>query len=578
MTAGTDSFCMPLVLRRCLVGQLEGSVTVTTPDAGVAPTTLAVKLGAVVQVTSGERERRSDERAVEYVSDVVASLAEVRAAEVSFVPELPSTDGEAPVSIPALIVASVNRVSDLTRVELWLGDMDEDLSISGDPLQVLSDAPLGPLEGYYLSQILARLDQPTSVRSLLAEWTMDPGVATRLLCALRYAGVLVPAKGRRPWLGDEDPFGMTPADAPPPPPSQPAPAASGVDMADVARVLYLVEEKLRAVENGADFYALLEVERRATVERVKGSYRELAKVFHPDRHAQLANFDADIKTRLEKVFAALTDAYTTLGNQKDRDAYDLKLAKKSQRAGVVTPQAPGAKPPGPSRPSQQQPSPKPTTTPPPPKPVETKPSAARPPVPKPLVQPLPKAAPPPPAAQQKPASPPLPKPIVPPVPRAPNPPPPSSTPQPEPPTTVRQPASRPSLGAETLFEHGIAYVESGDFERAVQAFARGVDAAPTDARMHAALGSALANLRGLDKTAETALRKAAELDPNSPDLYVELALIYSKFDRASEARTLFKRAYLLDPKNEAAIRALEKDGLLPGDAWPGFLKRLLKKK
>lgn len=564
---------MPLVLRRCLVGQLEGSVTVTTPDEGTAPTTLAVKAGAVVQVKSSERGRRADERAVEYVSDVVSSLAEVRAAEVSFSPELPPTDGESPVSIPALIVASVNRVSDLSRVEAWIGDMDEELAVSGDPLQVLSDAPLGPLEGYYLSQILARLDQPTSVRSLLAEWTMDPAVATRLLCALRYAGVLVPAKGRRPWLGDEDPFGLTSASTQSAP--QSAPSASGVDMGDVARVLYLVEEKLRAVENGADYYALLEVERRATVDRIKGSYRELAKLFHPDRHAQLANFDADIKTRLEKVFAALTDAYTTLGNQKDRDAYDLKLAKQTQRAGVVTPQASSAKPSGASRPSQAPP-PKPAP-PPAPKPTETKPSTARPPVPKPIVQPLPKPTPPP-AAQQKPATPPLPKPIVPPLPRAPNPPPPSATPQPEPPAQVRQAPPRPSLGAETLFEHGIAYVESGDFERAVQAFARGVDAAPTDARMHAALGSALANLRGLDKTAETALRKAAELDPNSPDLYVELALIYSKFDRANEARTLFKRAYLLDPTNEAAIRALEKDGLLPGDAWPGFLKRLLKKK
>src|SRR5205085_5424916 len=98
-------------------------------------------------------------------------------------------------------------------------------------------------------------------------------------------------------------------------------AGDAIDAAEAARVFYLVDDKLRVIEAGADHYAVLEVERRATPEAIKKSYRDLAKVFHPDRYAQLANIDSDIKRRLSAVFDAVTKAYTILSNARERTAY-----------------------------------------------------------------------------------------------------------------------------------------------------------------------------------------------------------------------------------------------------------------
>jgi Flp pilus assembly protein TadD len=118
----------------------------------------------------------------------------------------------------------------------------------------------------------------------------------------------------------------------------------------------------------------------------------------------------------------------------------------------------------------------------------------------------------------------------------------------------------------------------GDFERAAQAFQRGLELAPTDARMHAALAGAIASVHGLNKSAEAELHRAAELDPNSPELFVDLALVYQRFGRTAEAFRLFKRAILLDPTNPIALEALNDRGQATDDPGRGFFKRLFNKK
>jgi curved DNA-binding protein CbpA len=408
-----------------------------------------------------------------------------------------------------------------------------------ETLSNLRGVSVGPAEGLFL----LRIDRPMTITAMLNEAAIDRMLALRLACALRFAGCLLPTVAPRPWIGYADPFGTE---------TQAAAATNvgsdaSVAMSEIARVCYLVDEKLHAVEAGADYYALLEIERRAPADRIKATYRELAKTFHPDRHAQLAAFDADVKTRLETIFSALTTAYTTLSNAKEREAYDQKLSKSSQRP-VVTPPAPA-----------------------PPRADAARPAApSDPPSPKAPAEPPVKQAP----AEAK--RPPIPKPIVPPAPKAPKPKP--KTPPP-PPATPRASAPPPTaLNAEQIFEHGVAFAESGDFERASRAFQRSIEMDPNDARVHIALGAALAKVHGLTRAAEASLRRAAELDPNSAQLFVELALVYRNFDREGEARTLLKRAALLDPTNEDAVRELNAASPTAGEAPGGFFKRLFKGK
>jgi curved DNA-binding protein CbpA len=505
-------FCLPLVLRRCAVDRLEGTVAITLPDQRLPACTMHVQGGAVLFLTSTARAPRPGERPEDYIIERVRSLAALTEATVAFEPEAPRFAHPSPVALDRLLLEVIRAEPDDARVEGWLGDLDEELAVVADPFSTLSGCSFDPAEGFFLSRIATRI----TPRAVLDESVVDRSTALRLLCTLRFAGCLVSVGAPRPWIGNGK---ITDA--------RPTPAG-GVDMADVMQVCYAIEEKLRAIESGVDHYALLEVERRAPADRIKSNYRELAKVFHPDRHAQLAAYASDVKSQLEHVFTALTAAYGVVSNPKERKAYDHMLAERKQ-----APPKPPPPPPPPERPQ------------------------ARPPVPKPVVPPLPKAPKPPPAGHAPP-----PEPQV-------DPPPP-----PPPPSETRRPApAPPKLDSDELFERGVAYAEAGDYERAVRAFSRGVDVAPADARMHAALGGALAGMHGLGDAAERSLRRAAELSPASADLYVALADVYRRFERIEEARRLYKRALLIDPANEHARRALEGNAPEAG----GFLKRFFKR-
>lgn len=485
--------------------------------------------------------------------DPVATL-DVEAGDLPPRVRIPLTDA---------LLETVRHTGDFARVESLMGNLDDVLASVPDPFVRFSERALGPGEAFLLS----RVDQPMKIADVIDESGMDREQAIRCICGLRFAGALEARAPSSAWAGDANPFDVPAAPAP----GQPGGATLSADAAELAQVCYLVEEKLRSVEGGADHYAVLEVERRASIDRIKASYRELAKKYHPDRHAELAAFDADIKSRLEKIFTALTTAYSALGNPKEREAYDAKLQKAEHAAAV---KAPRAEPPAIPKPK------------PPPKPAEPPPPAAaresapvKPPVPIPVVPPLPSRPPKRPVSAQKPAASSESTPRVPPgpVPAAAH----EHAPAAAAPSAPASPApvAKPSVKPDALYDHGRAYLESGDWDRAAQAFKRGLDAVPDDGRMHAGLGTALAESHGLTKLAEASLRKAVELDAGSAERFVEIAQVYQKFERPDEARTLFKRAVLIDPENDVARAALLELGVpvLSREPKPGFFKRLFRK-
>lgn len=528
------SFCLPQILRRCLVDRLAGTLAITVAGERLPTCTVHVQDSDVVFVTSTRRSASLGEMPEAYIVERVCALARLDEASVGFEPGEVHLAQLSPVPIPRLIVEALRAESDSSRIARWLGGLDQELDVVADPFTVLRGCSFEPAEGFFLSRLQGRIVPRVAVD----EAHVDPTVALQLICALRFVGGLTGGAGR-PWIGDDDPIGDSGSL------QASASTPDGLDMAEVTRVFYLVEEKMRSIAMGVDHYELLEVERGTPADQIKTRYRELLKAFHPDRHSHLAAFAADIKQRLERIVAELTMAHSVLSNPKERDAYDLKLADRKPTGSAPVAAKPAA------------PAPPPT-----PEPAATKP-ASRPPVPKPIVPPLPKAPKPAPVE----AAPPRPQP---PAAR----PSPAAPPQPAAPDPPRQPRPEPKLDPAALFDHGVAYAEVGDFERAVSAFSRAVEAAPDDARMHAALGSALADAHGLNTAASTSLRRAAELDPNSAELYVGLAEVYRRFDRVDEARRLFKRALLIDPDNEDAKRALDLDAPPTGDS---FFKRLFKR-
>jgi DnaJ-domain-containing protein 1 len=83
---------------------------------------------------------------------------------------------------------------------------------------------------------------------------------------------------------------------------------------------------------GADHYRVLGVDRTADENAVRRAYYKLAKRFHPDKFRK-ADFE-DMLADIESMFAATTEAYNTLTDEKARREYDRQLA---ERAGVERP-------------------------------------------------------------------------------------------------------------------------------------------------------------------------------------------------------------------------------------------------
>lgn len=503
-----NGFCAPLLMRWALLGRRSGAIVVSGAAGGPLLGTVHVRDGRVVFLTSAERDPRPGERHAEFIAERIARLCELRDAAAAFDPSSVAAASEGGLSIPALLVGAMRRVGE-QRAREWAGDRDELLVATGDLYAPFAGGPLADDE----RALISRLGRAASARDL--EAAAEPATALRLVCALRFANLLVPAGPPRPWVGYRDPF---PASAGEPE----ARAAAALDIPEAARVCFLVERKLADLDAGADLYTILEVERRTPAERIRASYRELAKQFHPDRHSQLAAYDPDIKARLERIFATLNAAYSVLASAAEREAYDAKLGERALRGSVRVP------PPGPD----PQPAP------------PKKRSAARPaPAGRRAAGDRPRESGPPPARAAEDA----------PAPSAP---------------------AAPQLEAAGFRRYGTEYYRRGEFERAVLAFRKGLALAPNDASLHAGLARALLRHEGFSRQVEAALHRAIELEPLSVERLVELADVYVANDRDEDALILIKRVLRIDPGNAEARQALS---MIDGAEAPGFLDRFLKK-
>ena len=83
-----------------------------------------------------------------------------------------------------------------------------------------------------------------------------------------------------------------------------------------------VEEMLQRYSalKGQNFYQVLGVSPSASESEVRHAYYSLAKRLHPDKFTE-----EETKSRAEKLFAAITEAYATLSRTENRQEYDRTL-------------------------------------------------------------------------------------------------------------------------------------------------------------------------------------------------------------------------------------------------------------
>lgn len=168
--------------------------------------------------------------------------------------------------------------------------------LNGDQLESVR---LSPVESY----VLSRLDSPARVSEVSSLLGLSEEETRRALCALVSVGFLKRL--------DQ-----------PEPKSEPAPTeAEGGDENDEStdKLREEVSRKLHFFAS-ADYYEILGVTRRATTGEIKNAYYRLAKKFHPDKYRQPEH--AELRSKLEALFAKVTQAYETLSDGGQRAAYD----------------------------------------------------------------------------------------------------------------------------------------------------------------------------------------------------------------------------------------------------------------
>jgi DnaJ family protein C protein 3 len=94
-------------------------------------------------------------------------------------------------------------------------------------------------------------------------------------------------------------------------------AANDLNFEAAKEVLQRAEAALKQAGK-KDYYKILGVPRRATVKQIKKAYRELALVWHPDKHQ-----GEEEKEAAEKKFQLIAEAYEVLSDDEKRKKFDM---------------------------------------------------------------------------------------------------------------------------------------------------------------------------------------------------------------------------------------------------------------
>jgi curved DNA-binding protein CbpA len=377
------------------------------------------------------------------------------------------------------------------------GNLDKDLLDSGK---------LVPIESY----VLSRIESPTVVSEVGAMSGLPDHEAHRAICALVASGFLK-------IMGDEK-------------------DEESVEAAATKESLEKIQEDINRklhFYNNADFYEILEIGRQATTGEIKAAYYQLAKKYHPDRYRQ-AEHD-QVRSRLETLFARITQAYEALSESGNRAAYDTKL--RSSSSGRLNNSLP------------------------PTNPLPITPLSA--PISKPIAPSGNLKAPNLPSGKSEPVS------------------------QPVSHTVVSEPQQNNAdqKSAEYYYQQGRLRLERKEYHAAIHLLREAVKIDPAKAPYHFHLGNALLRNPRTRREADEHLTKSAELDPYNSQIRVKLGLLYKEMGLKKRAEHFFKAALSLDPDNKAAKKEIlgseaEKKGDMPS-LWKSDMgtiaKRLFKR-
>ena len=279
------------------------------------------------------------------------------------------------IGCPEILLEWVRAFPEIDWIRQRLGQSDARVQVSRRPPEGYQKVPLNPAEGF----IMSRVDGGSSVADILSLSPMGEDNTLRALLGLALAGILEMPEGsaeiplpaaapaatpkagpgarsapaavagapamaprppavaaaRTPTNGGATATHPRPAPKPGSRPPAPRPAMTPrrvtsitervrpTASADVEAEMLQRFEQLRE----QDLYQVLGLVSTANADDIRRAYYALAKKFHPDKFIR-----EDAKAKAEKVFAHITEAYSTLTNAETRKKYDEDQAvRKSSR-------------------------------------------------------------------------------------------------------------------------------------------------------------------------------------------------------------------------------------------------------
>lgn len=304
----TVTFCLPDLMRAWSASRWTGTVRVE----GVTPrddrTTLLVENGTIVFAHTRQRTDPTGDLFIElldvggYGRDAVDEVLRVRGLVVRALTELLLTETavvstnegialsrwpRAGLRTADLLLLSLRDFHDAKRLRAWIGSLDRPLRTIGDPFTAFEIEPTAE-EAY----VLTRFSVAPTLAELLALDAVPEIVTLHVVCALSYAGVVTTS------IDEVN------------------------DAATAARFWEAIEAKLEAVRSGADFYTVLEVDRRAPAAAITASYRRLVSLFVRGELCSLAPCQHTAAKNLESLALALDAAHVTLSSSELRAIYD----------------------------------------------------------------------------------------------------------------------------------------------------------------------------------------------------------------------------------------------------------------
>ncbi|MFQ5877746.1 MAG: DnaJ domain-containing protein [Acidobacteriota bacterium] len=251
-----------------------------------------------------------------------------------------------------LLLEWARDVPDIDWIRRRLGPLEARIQLSSRPPEGYQNVPLNPAEGYTMS----RVDGAASLREICIVSPMGEETTLRALFGLILAGILEAPNGTqvpesigsprsraRPVAQGPGAAGRAPGSGglrrPIPPrrvtnprervgPARSRRGAPGVaERARAAAPPDLEQQMLERFERiyHQSLYEVLEVARSAGTDDVRRAYYGLAKKFHPDKFTSEA-----AKVKAEKVFAHITEAYSTLSHPETRRKYEEELAYRTR--------------------------------------------------------------------------------------------------------------------------------------------------------------------------------------------------------------------------------------------------------